>query len=192
VPQPARIVVEHDGERRHLLLDLQELVDLFLVLGQRETRTGMLDDIGELFRHRILVDRHRHAAQRLGGAHRPVESRPVVADHDQPVAAAKAKIGQACRQQADLVGDLAPAMGLPDAVFLFAIGRPAGPCAGTRCQKLGKRVPSVGHSIGRPRRHPLPRTPSIRRSFDLCGDFDRQIAIVNLRRSSQPLVARAA
>ena len=187
VPEPARIVVQHDAERRHLLLDLQELVDLLLVLGQRETRAGMLDDIGKLVGHRILVDRHRHAAQRLRRAHRPIESRPVVAHHDQPVAAAKAQIGQARRQQADLGGDMGPVVGLPDAVFLFAIGRPVGAGPGALRQKLGKRVPSVGRGIGRSRRHPclaLPR-PAVR--LLMCGDFDRQIAIVNLRRSSQPL-----
>ena len=75
-----------------------------------------------------------------------------------------------------------PVVGLPDAVFLFAIGRPVGTRPGTLRQKLGKRVPSVGSGVGRPRRHPLPRAPSVRRSFvDFCGDFDRQIAIVNLR-----------
>jgi len=105
----------------------------------------------------------------------------------------ESEIGQPRRQQADLLGDMGPAIGLPDAVFLFAVGRPVGACAGARQQKLGKRVPSVGRGIGRCRRHPLPRAPSIRRSFvDLCGDFDRQIAIVNLRRSSQPLAASGA
>ncbi len=126
VPEPARIVVQHDAERRHLLLDLQELVDLLLVLGQRETRAGMLDDIGELVGHRILIDRHRHAAQRLRRAHRPIESRPVVADHDQPIATPEAEIDQPRRQQEDLLGDMGPAIGLPDAVFLFAVGRPVG------------------------------------------------------------------
>ena len=130
VPHPARVLVHHDFERRHLLLDLQELVDLLLVLGERKARAGMLDDVGELLGDRILVDRHRHAAQRLRGAHRPVEQRAVVADHDQPIAAAEALIGQARGEQADLGRDMAPAMALPDAVFLFAIGRPVGAACG--------------------------------------------------------------
>ena len=163
VPHPARVLVHHDFEGRHLLLDLQELVDLLLVLGEREARAGMLDDVGELLGDRILVDRHRHAAQRLRGAHRPVEQRAVVADHDQPIAAAEALVGQARGEQADLGRDMAPAMALPDAVFLFAIGRPVGARAGALGQQLGKRVPSVGRGIGRSRRHPCSRslgTPS--------------------------------
>ena len=159
VPQPARVLVHHDFERRHLLLDLEKLVDLFLVLGQGEARAGMLDDIGELVGHRVLVDRHRHPAQRLRRAHRPVEHRAVVADHDQPIAAAEALIGQAGGEQADLGRDMAPAMALPDAVFLFPVGRPVRAGPGTLGQKLGKRVPSVGRGIGRSRRHPLLSLP---------------------------------
>ena len=158
VPHPARVLVHHDFEGRHLLLDLQELVDLLLVLGQRKARAGMLDDVGKLLGDRILVDRHRHAAQRLRGAHRPVEQRAIVADHDQPIAAAEALIGQAGGEQADLGRDMAPAMALPDAVFLLAIGRPVGARAGALGQQLGKRVPSVGRGIGRSRRHPCSRS----------------------------------
>ena len=185
ISQAARVVVDDDGERRHPLPDLEELVDLLLVLGQGETRTGMLDDVGKLVGHRILVDRHRHAAQRLRRAHRPIEPGPVVADHDQPVAAPEAEIGQARRQQANLRCDMGPVIGLPDAVFLLTVGRPVGAAAGALRQKLGKRVPSVGSGGGRPPCHPLPRAPTPRRSFvEFCGDFDRQIATVNLRWSS--------
>ena len=193
VAEPARIVVDDDAKRRHLLLDLQQLVDLLLVFGQRETRAGMLDDVGELLGHRILIDRHRHAAQRLGRTHRPIEPGPVVADHDQPVATPESELGQARRQPADLPGDVGPVVGLPDAVFLLAVGRPVGMGPGTLRQKLGKGVPRVGSGVGRPRRHPLPRAPTARRSFvDFCGDFDRQIATVNLRWSSRLLAAAAA
>ena len=105
---------------RHLLLDLQQLVDLLLVLGEREARAGMLDDVGELLGDRILVDRHRHAAQRLRGAHRPVEQRAVVADHDQPIAAAEALIGQARGEQADLGRDMAPSLWLCQMPYSFS------------------------------------------------------------------------
>jgi hypothetical protein len=193
ISEPARVVVDDDAERRHLLPDLEELVDLLLVLGQGEPRAGMLDDVGELVGHRILVDRHRHAAQRLRRAHRPIEPGPVVADHDQPVAAPETEIGQARRQQADLACDMSPVIGLPDAVFLLTIGRPVRAAAGALRQKLGKRVPRVGSGVGRPRCHPLPRAPRARRSFvDFCGDFDWQIATVNLRRSSWPRAAGGA
>ena len=94
--------------RQHILLDLQQLVDLLLVLGEGEACAGVLDDIGKFLGHRVLVDRDRRT-QRL---RRASTSRAwaVVAHHDQPVAAAQAELGQARGQAADLVGDLSPAM----------------------------------------------------------------------------------
>ena len=153
VPKAARIDIDHDLEPRQPAPDLQELVDLLLVLADGEAGAGMLDDIGELVSHRILVDRHRDAAQRLGGTHRPIQPRPVVADHDQAVAAAEAQIGKAGRQPADLVGDPGPAIGLPDAVFLLAIGRPVGTAPGAHGKQLGKRVAILGSAVCRWRRH---------------------------------------
>ena len=204
VPHPARVDIHHDAKRGHLLLDREQLVDLLLVLGQGKARAAMLDDVGQLLGDRVLVDRHRHAAQRLRRAHRPVEPGPVVADHDQPVAAAEAEVGQARGQQTDLLGDMAPVIGLPDAVFLLAVGGLAGTLQGKLRQKLGKRIPSVGPGACRCRRHPclvLPGPPvfgpfrpvifparSSATRFGFCGDFVRQIAIVNSRRSSQPPV----
>jgi hypothetical protein len=44
--------------------------------------------------HRILVQGHRHAAQHLRRAHRPVKARPVVTDDRQVVAALEAEFGQ--------------------------------------------------------------------------------------------------
>jgi hypothetical protein len=189
VPEPARIVVDDDAERRHLAADLQQLVDLLLILGQRELRAGMLDDIGKLVGHRILVDRYRHPAQGLRRAHRPIEPGAVVADHDQPIAALESQVGQAGRQPPDLGGDMGPVIGLPDAVFLLAIGRTARAGAGALRQKLGKRVPSVGRAICRPRRHPSPCSLSLPFACWFCAAISTgrqpQIAIVNLQRSSQ-------
>ena len=160
VPEPARIVVQHDAERRHLLLDLQELVDLLLVLGQRETRAGMLDDIGKLVGHRILVDRHRHAAQRLRRAHRPVEPRPVVADHDQPVATAEIRDRPGPPPARRPAGRHGPSRRSARCRIPFR-GRPAGrgPVRARANRSLGNVSRASVARIGRSRRHPLTPRP---------------------------------
>ena len=63
-----------------------------------------------------------------------------------------------------------------------------------RCPPLkGDRIAIVGSGGGHPPCHPLPRAPTPRRSFvEFCGDFDRQIATVNLRWSSWPPAAGEA
>ena len=50
-------------EQRAALLDREELVDLFLVLDEGEPHLGVVEDIGHLLGDRVLVDRHRNAAQ---------------------------------------------------------------------------------------------------------------------------------
>ena len=139
-----------------LLLDLQQLVDLLLVLGERETRAGMLDDIGQ------LVGRPNPGrpapARRPATAPRTSTSRAAAGCRRSRSAGRRGRNPRSARPAAsrlDLPGDMGPVVGLPDAVFLFAVGRPVGPGAGARRQKLGKRVPSLARRIGRSRRHPL-------------------------------------
>ena len=85
--QPARVGVDHRFEKRAALLDRDQLVDLLLVLDDRETHLGVFQDIGHLVGDRVLVDRHRNAAQCLCRRDRPIKPRPVVADDRELVAA---------------------------------------------------------------------------------------------------------
>jgi hypothetical protein len=50
-----------------LILDLKHLVDLLLILDHDETDAGILQHKQHLVGHSILIERHRHAAQALGG-----------------------------------------------------------------------------------------------------------------------------
>ena len=95
VPQAPRVVVDDVLELRALGADVEQLVHLLLVLDHREARLGVVDDELHLLLDGVLVERHRDAAERLGGQHRPVELRAVVADHRGLVAARKAERGQA-------------------------------------------------------------------------------------------------
>jgi hypothetical protein len=120
VAQSARIVEVDVHESRHLGLRFEHLVDLLLVLDDRVGDRRVVQNERELRRRRILVHRHRHAAERLRGGHRPIEPRPVVADDREVHAAREAVRGEPARERPDLAGDLAPRPGLPDAQRFLA------------------------------------------------------------------------
>jgi hypothetical protein len=90
----ARIVVEDVREVGALLLDFEQLVDLFLVLDDGEADRAVGEDESHFRGDRILIQGHRHAAQHLRGAHRPVQARPVVTDDRQVVAALEAEFAR--------------------------------------------------------------------------------------------------
>ncbi len=120
----AAFIVEHDVRNAsQRLLDLEQFVDLLLVLDHGEVDLGIFQYVSHVGRRRILIQGHRHAAQALRRRHRPVQARPVVADHRQVHAAPEAEGGQATGKRAHLIVDGGPARGLPDAQVLFAEGR---------------------------------------------------------------------
>ena len=63
---------------------------LYEVITDGKTHLGMFHDILQLLRDRILVHGYRNTAQGLGGAHGPVQSRPIVTDDGDLVAALEA------------------------------------------------------------------------------------------------------
>jgi hypothetical protein len=140
VAQPARIAVDDGLEKRAAFLDREDLVDLFLVLGEGKPHLGMVEDVGQLLGDRILVDRDRHPAQSLRRGNRPIEPRPVVADDRQLVAAPETQGLQPGGEGFDFGRDLGPAPALPDAVILLAHRRTVGALAGMLQQQLRKRV----------------------------------------------------
>ena len=140
VLQSARLVVDDAGKLRQPLGDRDDLVDLLLVLDDGEHHLGMRQHVGHLVGDGVGIDRHRHGAERLAGADRPIESRPVAADDGELVAALEADFGQADREGANLLEHLLPGPGLPDAEILVAHGRPAADGRGIVNQKLGERV----------------------------------------------------
>ena len=124
VAQAARVVVIDVRERRHLRLRLEQLVDLLLILDDRVDDAGVVQDVDELGGGRVLVHRHRHAADGLGGNHRPVEPRAVVADDREVHPALETLRSKTAGERAHFGGNLGPGPGLPDAeVFLTGGGR---------------------------------------------------------------------
>jgi hypothetical protein len=80
------------------------------------------EDVLHLLLDGVLVQRHRHAPERLGGEHGPVELRPVVADDGDLVAATEAEGGEAEGDEPALLEIFAPGGGLPDPEVLLAHG----------------------------------------------------------------------
>ena len=140
--QAAGVVVDHVLQARTLGLDVQELVDLLLVFHHGEPRLRVIDDVGQLFLDRVLVERHRNAAQRLGGGDRPVELRSVVADDGRLVAAREAQRGQTEGDATRALLVVAPGVGLPDAEVLLADGDLVRPPLGVGADELRERVES--------------------------------------------------
>jgi hypothetical protein len=83
----ARVLVRDEPQVRQLVGDGDDLVDLLLVLGDHHRDLRVLEHVGELAGDRVLVQRHRHAAERLRGELRPIEPGAVVAQHRELVAA---------------------------------------------------------------------------------------------------------
>ena len=124
MPQPLRIVIDDEFEMRQLRSQRQDLVDLFLVLGDNDRDLGVVQHKDQLAGDRVLVHRHRGAAEALGRQLRPIEAGPIVANDRELVAAAKAVRGQAQRKIAHLLPIVRPGESLPDPVVLFADRRP--------------------------------------------------------------------
>jgi hypothetical protein len=76
----SRIVVDDMLQQRHSIHDVQQLVHLLLVLDRGKANGRVLEDEQHFIRHRVLIERHRNAAEALGGAHHHVEMGSVVAD----------------------------------------------------------------------------------------------------------------
>jgi hypothetical protein len=105
---------------RHLRPRFEHLVDLLLILDDGIGDFGVIQDVDEFGRRRVLVHRHGNPAQRLRGDHRPVQPGTVVADDREVHAAPETLRRQPAGERAHFVGDLRPAPGLPDAEILLA------------------------------------------------------------------------
>src|SRR5439155_5898617 len=96
---------------------------------------------------RVLVERHRHAAQRLGRGHRPVELGPVVADDRGLVAALETERGEAERDTPGPGEVLVPGVRLPDAEVLLTDGDAGGPALGVGAEELREGIHRSSSSL---------------------------------------------
>ena len=78
--QDARIDIDDVRDATDLALAFKDFVDLLLIPGDHETRAALAEDIGHLFGHAVLIDRHRDGADHLAGVHRPIQHWAVAAN----------------------------------------------------------------------------------------------------------------
>ena len=108
------------GQRRMLLADLEQLVDLLLIFDDRQLDAGVVADKRHFSGTGILVHRHRDRAQRLHRDHGGVQTRPVLADQRHMAAPGHAQARQTGGDRLGLDLQVMPVQGLPDAErFLF-------------------------------------------------------------------------
>ena len=133
----AALFLEDDrAQFREPIGDGKELVDLLLILHDREFRLGVVQHVGHLVRNRVLVCGHRDAADALHGCKGGVQPRAVVADNGHDVAALEPQFAQANGKCAHLVAHLRPGPRLPDAEILVAHRRPVRVLHGIAQQQL--------------------------------------------------------
>src|SRR6516165_1784675 len=153
--QPARFIVDDAAKTRYSISDRMNLVDLFLIFDDRQRHLCVRQNIGHLLGDGVGIDRHRHRAERLSGADRPIESGTVPADDRTFVAVLEPKLGKPDRESANLFERLAPRPSLPNAEVLVADGRPPADRASIVDQKLGYRI-WIGRQHGHSANHYLP------------------------------------
>ncbi len=136
----ARIAVDDMLDAGALLGDLQHLVDLFLVLGDDDLRSGVVDQVGDLLVEGILVDAEDHRPQRVRGDLAGHPFGPVVADDADGVALADAELVHAESEAPHHRLVVGPGEGVPDAELLFAQGDLVRPVGGVVGQQLGKGI----------------------------------------------------
>jgi hypothetical protein len=146
----ARVVVHDHLEPRAVRTHGQQLVDLLLILRHRKPRLGVIDDVGQLLLVRVLVERHRDAAERLRGQRGPVERRPVIAHDRGLVAPDESERGQAQGEAPAPLEVVTPGVRLPDAEVLLANGDAVAESVGVVADELGERVERRGLVAHRP------------------------------------------
>ena len=106
--EAARVVVNDVPQRWRVLAQFQQLVDLLLVLGQREARLRFAGEMEHLLGRGVGVYRHRIALERAGGQHAEVQANAVVAEHQHRVSGGETQLLETGRDGQHLVEHLLP------------------------------------------------------------------------------------
>src|SRR5437762_10024924 len=113
VAQAARVVVIDVLQAGATGQDLEQLVDLLLVFGERMAHFGVLDGKSHLGGDRVLVKRYRYGAKALCRCDAGVNAWAIGPYQGNVVAALETVLGEGAGQRAHLVGIALPGPGLP-------------------------------------------------------------------------------
>ncbi len=120
-PHAARIEIDHMVQTMQTVLNLENLVDLFLVRRHNEAGPAVVQNIGDFFTDRVLIQRHGNCPDHLRRHHGPVKIRSVAPDNRDVIALLRAQFQKPQRQGTGFALGFGPSPALPDPVFLFAI-----------------------------------------------------------------------
>ena len=100
--QSARVVIDDVFDRRALIAQIEDLVDLLLVFRQHEARARLMHKVADFVQRRVRERRHRITVERARREHAGIQPRPVVAEHQHHFAGAETqalKPGRACKSR---------------------------------------------------------------------------------------------
>ena len=140
VAQTARVVEDDMLKRRTLLAHLDHLVDLFLVLDDRNADLRILQHVDHFLRDGVLIERNRNRTERLRGHHGHVQTRAILADNGHVHAGLDAKRCETLRDVTDMLRHFGPGQGLPDPQVFLSYRGPRPTNVGMREQQRRKGV----------------------------------------------------
>jgi len=118
---PPPIDIHNRADIWGAILNFENLVDLLLIASNHKARAAMIEHIGHLIGHGILIERHRNRTAHLNSNHRPIERRAVAPNDRDLVTFFEAKVQQTTGRRINLGFCLGPAPSLPNAKFFLAI-----------------------------------------------------------------------
>ncbi len=133
-----RVAVDNMLDAGALLGDLKNLVDLLLILGENHPSPGIIDQVGNLFVERILIDAKDHAAD---GMDTDLPGNPfgtIVADNTDCVSLDNPQLLETEGNIANLLLIIGPGQLFPDAESLF-----------THCDIIGPMLSIIGEQLGK-------------------------------------------
>jgi hypothetical protein len=117
---------------RQAIRHRDDLVDLLLIFHDGDLYLCVLEHVGHLLGHRVLVDGHRDCAEALHGGEGGIEAWAIVADDGDRVAALKIEFAQADRERSTCASKRAQ---LQVCQMPKSLWRMAGRCPCTRALK---------------------------------------------------------
>ena len=79
--QSARVVIDNVFDRRALIAQIEDLVDLLLVFRQHEARARLMHKVADFVQRRVRERRHRITVERARCQHAGIQPWPVIAEH---------------------------------------------------------------------------------------------------------------
>ena len=119
--------------------NVEDFIHLLLITGHDKPRIAVVQNIGNLIAHRVLVNRHGHSANRLCRQHGPIQIRAVATRNRHVIPFFCTQREQTQGQGLHLLHRFTPGPALPNTKFFLAIGRFIAKLTRIACQECWNR-----------------------------------------------------